>query len=208
MAEKSSIFKKNYDAYREQLAVVNFEKVRDTLGLILENDQFLLPFFDNKFKITSSKIVDMAGNEPDYVSFIILAKYLLLCPDKIYNNTEWTSFKDFKNVSHFTNVNYFSSDVEKAIEKHFSGRCDRLIKAGEMLGGSHHPMDISYDVSMRFDALPRISLLLLFNDGDDEFPAKCSVLFPKHAEFYLDPESLAITGAVLSGNLKKMDQSV
>jgi hypothetical protein len=51
-------------------------------------------------------------------------------------------------------------------------------------------------------ALPRISLLLLFNDGEEEFPAKCSVLFQRHAEYYLDPESLAMTSACLARELK------
>lgn len=76
-------------------------------------------------------------------------------------------------------------------------------KACGELGGSPHEMDITYDLSIRFVALPRISLLLLFNDGDEEFPAKCTVLFQKHAEYYLDPESLAMTGACLAGKLKR-----
>jgi hypothetical protein len=54
---------------------------------------------------------------------------------------------------------------------------------------------------VRFEALPRVSLLLLFNDRDDEFPAGCTVLFNRQAESYLDPESLAMTGGLLSRRL-------
>ena len=72
------------------------------------------------------------------------------------------------------------------------------------MGGFAHQMEISYDLAVKFDALPRISLLLLFNDGDEEFPAKCTVLFQKHAEYYLDPESLAMTGACLAKALKQI----
>jgi len=54
---------------------------------------------------------------------------------------------------------------------------------------------------MQLDALPRISLLLLYNDCDEEFPAQCTVLFQKHAEFYLDPESLVMTSAGLAKQL-------
>jgi len=64
-------------------------------------------------------------------------------------------------------------------------------------------MGLSYDLSYEFNALPRIALLLLFNDGDEEFPAKCTVLFQRHAEYYLDPESLAMTGACLAKYLKR-----
>ena len=48
-----------------------------------------------------------------------------------------------------------------------------------------------------------LSLLLLFNDRDDEFPAGCKVLFNQHAEAYLDPESLAMTGSFLAKRLDR-----
>jgi hypothetical protein len=68
------------------------------------------------------------------------------------------------------------------------------------LGGSPHLLrqmrfridNYSETTIFLVSALPRISLLLLFNDGDEEFPAKCTVLFQRHAEYYLDPECLAI----------------
>ena len=45
-----------------------------------------------------------------------------------------------------------------------------------------------------FDALPKIPMLLLFNDKDDEFPAQCSVLFENRAQKFLDMECLAMVG--------------
>jgi hypothetical protein len=125
-----------------------------------------------------------------------------MCPDQSPYDPEWAALKDLKRTSHLVNMNYFASDAELAIAKHFSGRLDDLVKACAKLGGIHHEMRISYDLSMQFNALPRISLLLLFNDGDEEFPAQCTVLFQRHAEFYLDPESLAMTGAFLARSLK------
>jgi hypothetical protein len=51
----------------------------------------------------------------------------------------------------------------------------------------------------------RIGLLLVFNDQDEDFPAQCRALFQRHAEFYLDPESLAMTGAALAKTLGLAD---
>jgi hypothetical protein len=56
---------------------------------------------------------------------------------------------------------------------------------------------------MQFNALPRVPVLLLFNDADDEFPAHCSLLFEGRAEKYLDAECLAILGMLLSVYLRK-----
>jgi hypothetical protein len=136
------------------------------------------------------------------MTFVILAKYLLLCPERSHHDAEWVSFKDFKRATHFTNVNYFASDVERAIEKHFSGKLPELGEACRKLGGTPTKM-ASFDLCMQFHALPRIDLLLLFNGADQEFPAKSTVLFQKHAEYYLDPESLAMTGACLAKKLKQ-----
>lgn len=44
---------------------------------------------------------------------------------------------------------------------------------------------------------------MLFNDGDDEFSARCLVLFERRAEKYLDMERLAIVGWLLADYLHK-----
>lgn len=87
--------------------------------------------------------------------------------------------------------------TERALEKRFSGRFDELRQACEAMGGVPGNMAMPYDLSMVFTALPRLSFLLLFNDADEEFPAKGTVLFQRQGEHYLDPESLAMISAFL-----------
>ena len=60
----------------------------------------------------------------------------------------------------------------------------------------------SYDLCMQFNALPKIPVLMLFNDADKEFPAQCAVLFERRAEKYLDMECLAMVGMLLFEYLK------
>ncbi len=202
----SDIFEKNYQQYCSQLAEIDFESINDRLGIEHDgDDRKVIPFFNEKYVVSENGISEASGSRANYMVSVILAKYILLCPDKLHHDPVWASFKDFKKNSQFTNVNYFASDTEKTIEKQFAGRLDALKKACEAFGGFQVEMDISYDLAVQFDALPRISMLLLFNDGDDEFPAKCNVLFQKHAEFYLDPESLAMAGAMLAKGLKKQN---
>ena len=59
----------------------------------------------------------------------------------------------------------------------------------------------TYDLALQFHALPRIPVLLNFNDRDDLFPASVSVLYRASAECFLDMECLAITGTLLAGRL-------
>ena len=110
------------------------------------------------------------------------------------------SFKDFKDAGPL--VRAFYNTVTHPIAETFSGRLAELENAGAKIGG-YAPVDtLSYDFSMRFDALPRVSLLLLFNDKDDEFPAQGSVLFEKRAEKFLDMECLAMVGMLFFEFLK------
>ena len=203
MDTSSTIFEKHYQDYCAQISEIDFNSVTSILGTQKDGDQMIIPFFNRKYWVSANGIMDESGNRPDYIVCVIIAKYILLCPDQSHTDAQWVSFKDFKKTSHFTNVTFFNSDVEQAIGDHFSGRLDALSGAGRAIGGMDYPMALSYDLSMQFTVLPRISLLLLFNDGDDEFASQCKVLFQKHAEFYLDPESLAMSGALLAGNLKK-----
>ena len=202
MAGSSEVFERNYQDYCAQIAKIDLRSIANELGIVPDGDRVLISFFDDEYFVSNHGIVDASGNRPDYVIFVILAKYILLCPERSRQDAEWVSFKDFKRATHFTNVNYFASDVERAIEKHFSGRLAELEEASSKLGGTPVKMG-SFDLGMQFHSLPRIDLLLLFNDADEEFPAKSTVLFQKHAEYFLDPESLAMLGACLAKKLKQ-----
>ncbi|SMC39596.1 protein of unknown function [Desulfocicer vacuolatum DSM 3385] len=207
MLQRSAIFDQNYDSYVEQLAKINFKSIKTILGIACHGDQAQIHFLNHKYLISKNGIKNSSGNRPDYRICVILAKYILLCPSQIHLDTKWVSFKDFKRTSHFTNTNFFASDTQSVMVKHFSGRLKALFNISKKLGGVPHKMETPYDLSVQFNVLPRMSLLLLFNDSDEDFPAHCNVLFPKHAEFYLDPESLAVTSAVLANSLIETDQT-
>jgi hypothetical protein len=55
---------------------------------------------------------------------------------------------------------------------------------------------------MQFTALPQIPVSMLFKDADEEFVARCAVLFERRAENYLDMECLAMVGMLLFEYLK------
>lgn len=204
MADASNIFEQHYRQYCAEMAKVDFGSAGEILGLVRDGGRVGIPFFNQTYWVSHEGITDGAGQQPGYGLCVILAKYVLRCPDRIHTDPEWVAFKDFKKDSHFTNVNYFASDTERALEKRFAGRLDELVRACQAVGGERRDMAMPYDLSVVFTALPRLSLLLLFNDADEEFPARGTVLFQKHGEQYLDPESLAMTSASL---VRRLGQS-
>ena len=204
MSQQAEIFKKHYSDYLAQIGEIDPDTVNKILGIETRADHFLLPFLGRDFQVSARGISDLKGEQPNYGLCVILARYLLNCPSEIHHDPQWVTFREFRKISHFTNVNYFATDTEQALVKHFSGRMTDLIKACEKLGGMPDAEQMPYDLTVSFQAFPRIRLLLLFNDRDEEFPAQCKVLFNKHSEFYLDPEALAMTGAALAKTLKDL----
>jgi hypothetical protein len=201
MTAKASVFEKTYTDYIAQLAGVDFMAVEQPLGGQAKEGLITIPLFAESHTISKKGITDPSGKKPSLDTCVILCKYLLLCPVDRPRERAWVSYRDLKDSGPLTV--YFLNDVERAIADYFAGSLDALKAACQSLRGYGPEMDVSYDLCMQFDALPRVPVILLFNDADDEFSAKSSVLFERRAERYLDPECLAMVGRLLFTNLKK-----
>jgi hypothetical protein len=150
--------------------------------------------------VSANGVRDESGREPLHAVSIVLCRYLILAPSHFpLSGEDWVSYKDFKDAAPF--VGGFVNNSERALARHFSGRLDRLREASQALQAGPPGLDLSYQFSARFEALPRVPLLLLFNDEDEDFPAQCTLLFQRRAEKFLDMECLAIIGWLLADTL-------
>ena len=204
MEPKAEVFEKIYQDYLSQIAELDLDAIASHLQLKKENDAVILPFFGKLYGVSPKGVFDEGGKRPDnmfhHAVCVILCKYLILCPEAHPDQGDWVSYKDFKDSAPFAGG--FYNTVERPIAEYFSGKLPELIKACQHTGGRIPDMSLSYELSMYFDALPRIPVLLLFNDADADFPAICKVLFKKSAQNYLDTECIAMIGMLLSSLLK------
>lgn len=187
-------------AYLNRLKEINFHGISEKLGVTVTGQTAVVPFFNRAYRVSSAGILDPSGNPAAPETCIILSRYLLMCPAYTPREKEWTAYRDFKDAGPLTV--YFANDVEQAMARHFSGGRAGLEKAGQALGGVVPGLDAGYDLSLVIPALPRLPLLLLFNDTEEEFAAKCLVLFERRADQYLDAECLAVLGRLLFVHLK------
>ena len=200
MTDQSPVFEKTYKDYLEQIAKMDVRSIKEKLGVEVQGNDTVIPLFGKTNRVSARGIIDRSGQRPSFDICVILCKYLLLCPAGIPKETEWAAFRDLKDAGPLTA--YSANDVERSIAARFSGRLRELERAGKALGGCPPDMELSNDLSMRFEALPRVPLLMLYNDADEEFPAQCSVLFERRAERYLDAECLAMVGRLLYTELE------
>jgi hypothetical protein len=202
MTEKAAVFEETYNDYLSRIAEIDLEAAATALGATFENSQAVIPFLNRTYRVSPAGITREDGQRPQLGTCVILSKYLLLCPPDEPSNVAWASYRDFKDSGPL--AAYWANEVEAVLVDAFAGRTADLEKAAERLGGYTPDEAFPYDVCRCLDALPKISMLLLFNDADEEFPAKCTVLFQARAEDYLDGECLAMLGAQLAGRLVLM----
>lgn len=198
---KETVFERTYEGYLAQVSGIDFNCIKQNLGVEVEGNEIIIPLFGKPHKVSEDGITDPSGKKPPLDICVILCKYLLLCPDVFPKEKEWVSFRGLKDSGPLTK--YFANDVERAISTYFTGRLGEMEKASKILRGYAPAVEVTYDLSVQFDALSQVPVIMLYNDADDEFPAKCSVLFERRAESYLDPECIAMVGRLLFTYLKK-----
>jgi hypothetical protein len=201
MQVEKTVFDESYENYLSQLRKLSFVSIAPRIGVVFADDRLRIPLFDRIFEVSAAGIAGPDGKRPSYDVCVILSRYLLLCPEVPVPGQAWMSFKDFKDSRPLHT--YFANDVERALAVYFSSRIDDLKISCAALGGYAPDLQVAYDLAMQFDALPLLPTVLLFNDADDEFPARCSLLFAARTEAYLDAECIAMLGSLLFRRLKR-----
>ncbi|VVS93629.1 DUF3786 domain-containing protein [Desulfoluna spongiiphila] len=201
MAEKAPVFdqiKKDY--LRQVEALEGASNVAETLGITAGDKAWHIPFFDRTYTVTPHEISDESGLEANHITWVLLSKYMLLCPENPSEDASLVTYKDFKDAAPY--VGGFRNTASHPISTHFEGAVETLEKQCHALGGQPFATDVSCELAFRFQALPRVPVVLLFNDADEDFPAQATLLFQQNASAYLDMECLAMVGSTLAARLK------
>ena len=112
----------------------------------------------------------------------------------------WISFADLPDGRFYNQA--FQGYTGRALVQHFGDQGERFSTAADNLGGSSYPLGSAAYV---FLALPRVRLMVVFWQGDEDFPSSFQVLFDALASDYLPTDAYAILGSGLTRKLMKAD---
>jgi len=200
MKGKSPVFEKTYRVYLKRLAAVDLKSRAETLGGGWSKEGLIIPFYGTPHRISPAGVtIADGGHKATFAVRVVLCNYVLRCPVKEPHGEELVTYREFRDAGPL--IGYFANNTNKVIEQTFTGRLKDLTEACQRIGGKTFTDGSAYDLSMKFNSLPKIPVYLRFNDGDEEFPAQASILFHRSAEAFLDMESLAIAGTFLAGHL-------
>ena len=171
----------------------------DILGLQKTGKGYRFNFFQRQILFEHQDFIDLSGEELSISVKKVLCKYLLRCPQQpLEKSGRLVTFREFTEESPL--YYSFTENLSKIIEQTFSNQLRRLEEKSSQIYGM--PVsNTSCDFSVRFTALPRIPIILQFNDVDDTMPAKTTFLFHEDAVNYLDLTSLGSIITYLTGIL-------
>jgi hypothetical protein len=193
-------FDHTYREYLLKLKQIDLVRRADALQLQFKSGRIMVPFFGCPHYIAKQGVGDFDDKTPTPAVATVLLSYVLRNERIRPPAMEKISFKDFKGAGPL--VTSFANNTNRLIERTFAGRMGALEAACRHLGGVSLVADpVAVDLSVKFEALPRVPLYLSFNDQDEDFPAQCNLLFEKSAEQYLDSKSLFALGTFLAGRL-------
>lgn len=199
MNDEKTVYEQTLEGYRDRFKALSLEHLAKSPGMKVGPRCVELMFFNEPLHVSDRGIFTEVGKEASFEVCVVIYNYLLRYREVERNPGGWVAYRDTQHSGPLTV--YFADSVEKKIAGAYGKKGAALMDACLSLGGRKPDNAPAVDVAMVFQALPGLELLFLFNHQDEDFPASCSVLFRQGVERYLDPESLAILGAVFAAKL-------
>lgn len=194
----------------EQLANLPPERIAAWSGAhLLPAEQgeivFELDFWGQKVRLQSPDWMCISQGEnqelapPDQA----LILYYLVTADGAPLEGSWISFSDLPDGRFY--VKAFQGYTGKILASIFQNDLKGL-KAAALIGGGvlqERLPGLPGDLAFVFPALPRLSLLLAYWTGDEDFPASAQILFPDATPHYLPTDVCAYLGSSLVRRLRR-----
>ncbi|MDW7651195.1 MAG: DUF3786 domain-containing protein [Bacillota bacterium] len=164
----------------------------------LDKQRFTVPFLGENYTVTyPDGIVKMANEitEAPLITAILLLHYLTQASG-IELSKNWISFKELQGGGIY--IEPFQHRAVIPFVKNFGARPTEFARAAEKLGGERAQHgDIAYIIP----ALPRVPILYILWQGDEEFPPNGTILFDNFANAYLHTEDYAFLAGMTVGAL-------
>ena len=190
MTSSATVFHQTSQEYLTRLSKIPYLDRANFLGADVEGSSLCIEMYGRPYWISAEGVFNQRREVCSFSKQVVLLNYILRCPEALPRKGRWIAWREVPGSGPL--AVYMGANAVKPIECTFSGDVKKLQEASRLLGGKEDSQDRSSDFSATFKLLPRISLHLKFNDGDEEFPASCTLLFTEDVSLWLDTESLAI----------------
>jgi hypothetical protein len=132
-----------------------------------------------------------------------LALYYFTHSDGAPIEQRWISFADLPDGRFYNQA--YQGYTGRELGRNFQNDIEAFTRASLVNAGILLPTDHSSpgDCAFLFHALPRVSILVAYWLGDEDFPASAQVLFPASVPHYLPTDVCAFLGSTITRRLIK-----
>lgn len=127
-----------------------------------------------------------------------LVAYYLHTADGMLPADHWIAFTELPDGRFYTQA--FQGYTGRELAQTFGNDVVRFGETAVALGGTAVPFA---DAAYRFQALPRVPVLAVCWQGDEDFSPSYKILFDAHTPHYLPTDACAILGSMLTRRLLK-----
>lgn len=163
-----------------------------------DHKHIIIKYFGQKHfvHVTNAKVINSDNQEVPYNDATLILQYLKQCSGLPPRN-KWISFLELPDGIHH-NVPFIKNACEPLGE--VFGYCSEQFKkiAEDDFGGV--PIKIG-DIALSIPAFPKLPLAVAIWEGDDEFPARATILFDSIAPHQLTTAALWVLGCELTKKL-------
>ncbi len=192
---------------KERAASMKIKDLPDRIGgkLIHKNNDYALelPYFTDSIIISKEGITKKNGLDLTRWEQVFIYNHMAQGGRK-FPTGRWKGFGEFPNT--VSKIKSMVEHVEVPLVDTFTGRLGAFLAAAKRIGGKDQTDEIqSADLSLRFDPLPRIPVMVLFWEKEEEegFEAKVKLLFDETIVEHLDIESIVFLSERLGQLLRE-----
>lgn len=142
------------------------------------------------------EVIEESSNTPLRIDSQALLMYYFFTSDGTQPVGKWISFSELPDGKFYQQA--FQGYTGGELTRAFGDELESFIQAAENLGGKREHLG---DVSYSFQALPRLPVLIVYWQGDEDFPASMQILFDASAPHHLPTDVCAILGSMLARRL-------
>lgn len=159
-----------------------------------------LPMWGNAISISYPDFVIKKEEEQEEldVSTQALVLYHFITTNGMSEVGRWISFSELPDGRFYNSA--FQSYSGGELGREFGSNRPRFEVAARILGGRVHPLG---DVAYRFSLFPRVPLLAVLWEGDEDFPSSFRILFDASVPNHMPTDACAIAGSMLTRRLIK-----
>jgi len=165
-----------------------------------EDSQFVVPLFTQNYFVSypDGLVTRQDTNEEASMTTAILLMHYLTRATGVSLTGGWISYKELPGGAIY--IDPFNKRAVLPFIKYFGDCPQDFARAAELLGGERAGYG---HLAYRLPVLPRVPLLYILWEGDEEFSPSATILFDSRADEYLHPEDYAILAGMTSGALVK-----